>query len=211
MGGRHICGVQSTPRARLDVLVQSKRNKHAALKLMRKLLKKYAFVPERLVTDDLRSYGAAARALGIGHLHERGRWRNNRVENSTTRAQDATFQALALRRNFSQPTPPLTTSSTSNAISYQSIALRASRRGVDYVARGCCGRLKFAHESRFASSFHNVTAPDRVQAVGFGAAAPRVTKMLVGSTTLLITPCAVRGPRPATSTRPRSTVRVDLT
>ena len=33
----------------LDVLVQSKRNKHAALKLMRKLLRKYAFVPERLV------------------------------------------------------------------------------------------------------------------------------------------------------------------
>jgi hypothetical protein len=45
----------------LDVLVQSKRNKHAALKLMRKLLKKYAFVPERLVTDDLRSYSAAVR------------------------------------------------------------------------------------------------------------------------------------------------------
>jgi len=38
----------------LDVLVQSKRNKHAALKLMRRLLKKYAFVPDRLVTDDLR-------------------------------------------------------------------------------------------------------------------------------------------------------------
>jgi transposase-like protein len=38
------------------VLVQSKRDKHAALKLMRKLLKKYAFAPERLVTDDLRSY-----------------------------------------------------------------------------------------------------------------------------------------------------------
>ena len=34
----------------LDVLVQSRRNKHAALKLMRKLLKKYAFVPERLVS-----------------------------------------------------------------------------------------------------------------------------------------------------------------
>src|SRR5271170_7835000 len=56
----------------LEVLVQSKRNKHAALKLMRKLLKKYAFIPERLVTDDLRSYGAAARDLGIEHLHERG-------------------------------------------------------------------------------------------------------------------------------------------
>ena len=66
----------------LDVLVQSKRNKHAALKLMRKLLKKYAFAPERLVTDDLRSYTPAARDLGIEHLHERGRWRNNRAENS---------------------------------------------------------------------------------------------------------------------------------
>ena len=66
----------------LDLLVQSKRNKHAALKLMRKLLKKYAFAPERLVTDELRSYGAATLALGIEHLHERGRWKNNRAENS---------------------------------------------------------------------------------------------------------------------------------
>ena len=63
-------------------MVQSKRNKHAALKLMRKLLKKYAFAPERLVTDDLRSYNAAARELGIGPRHERGRWKNNRAENS---------------------------------------------------------------------------------------------------------------------------------
>ena len=37
------------------MLVQSKRNKHAALKLMRKLLKKYAFAPEQMVTDDLPS------------------------------------------------------------------------------------------------------------------------------------------------------------
>ncbi len=54
----------------LDVLVQSKRNKHAALKLMRKLLKKYAFVPERLVTDDLRSYSAAVRDLGIERVKQ---------------------------------------------------------------------------------------------------------------------------------------------
>ena len=66
----------------LDVLIQSKRNKHAALKLMRKLLKKYALVPERLVTDDLRSYSAAVRELGIERHHERGRWKNNRAENS---------------------------------------------------------------------------------------------------------------------------------
>src|SRR5436305_6581289 len=66
----------------LDVLVQSKRNKHAALKLMRKLLRKYAVVAERLVTDDLRSYRAATVDLGTDHLHDRGRWKNNRAENS---------------------------------------------------------------------------------------------------------------------------------
>src|ERR1700678_4659539 len=49
----------------LDVLVQSRRNKQAALKLMRELLKKYGFVPDKLVTDDLRSYGAAADRAGI--------------------------------------------------------------------------------------------------------------------------------------------------
>ena len=66
----------------LDVLVQSKRNRHAALKLMRKLSRKFAFVPERLVTDDLRLYSAAVRDLGIERRHERGRWKNNRAENS---------------------------------------------------------------------------------------------------------------------------------
>jgi putative transposase len=85
----------------LDVLVQSKRNKHAALKLMRKLLKKYAFVPERLVTDNLRSYGAAARALGLERLHERGRWRNNRAENShqPTRRRERKMQRLKSARS----------------------------------------------------------------------------------------------------------------
>jgi putative transposase len=48
----------------LDVLVQSKRNKHAALKLVRKVLRKHALVPEQLVTDELRSYSAAVRSFG---------------------------------------------------------------------------------------------------------------------------------------------------
>jgi transposase-like protein len=76
------------------VLVQSKRNKHAALKLMRKLLKKYAFVPERLITDDSRSYSAAVHVLGIEHRHQRGRWRNNRSENSQhpTRRRERNMQ-----------------------------------------------------------------------------------------------------------------------
>ena len=57
----------------LDVLVQSKRDKHAALKLMRKLLKKYGVVPDRMITDDFRSFRAAARDLRIEACHERGR------------------------------------------------------------------------------------------------------------------------------------------
>ena len=66
---------------------------------MRKLLKKYAFVPERLVTDSLRSYAPAARDLGIEHLHERGRWKNNRAENShqPTRRRERKMQERLLR------------------------------------------------------------------------------------------------------------------
>ena len=83
----------------LDVMVQAKRDKHAALKLMRKLLKKYGFVPNLLITDDLRSYGAAARDLGIERRHERGRWRNNRAENShqPTRRRERKMQGFKSR------------------------------------------------------------------------------------------------------------------
>jgi putative transposase len=64
--------------------------------LMRKLLKKYGFVPDKLVTDDLRSYGAAASDLGIVKRHEPGRWRNNRAENShqPTRRRERKMQGF---------------------------------------------------------------------------------------------------------------------
>ena len=75
----------------LDLLVQSKR---AALKLMRKLLRKYAVVPERLVTDDLRSYRAAILDFGIDHLHDRGRWKNNWAENSHQSKLDLGFRTI---------------------------------------------------------------------------------------------------------------------
>jgi putative transposase len=80
----------------LDVLVQSKRNKRAALKLMRKLLKKYGFVPHKLVTDGLKSYAAAANDLRIAKRHERGQWRNNRAENShqPTRRRERKMQGF---------------------------------------------------------------------------------------------------------------------
>jgi putative transposase len=53
-------------------------------------------LPDKLVTDDLRSYGAAARDLGLSRRHERGRWRNNRAENShqPTRRRERKMQGF---------------------------------------------------------------------------------------------------------------------
>ena len=67
----------------LDVLVQKRRNKHAALRLLRKLLKRQGYVPDRFVTDGLLSYGAALETLSCRSRHRPGRLReNNRAENS---------------------------------------------------------------------------------------------------------------------------------
>ena len=67
----------------LDVLVQKRRNKHAALKLLRKLLKNQGVHPETITTDKLASYGAAVRELGLTGCHRPGGMReNNRAENS---------------------------------------------------------------------------------------------------------------------------------
>jgi hypothetical protein len=80
----------------LDVLVQSKRNKQAALKLMRKLLKKYAIVPERMITDDLRSYSAAFGSLGSNATMSAGAGRTTeqriRISRHDDGAQDAAVQ-----------------------------------------------------------------------------------------------------------------------
>src|SRR6059058_2198310 len=66
----------------LDMLVQRRRDKRAALRLMRKLLRKQGFAPKLLITDKLGSYGAALRHLGLSCYHEQGLRRNNRAENS---------------------------------------------------------------------------------------------------------------------------------
>ncbi|MBS9718835.1 IS6 family transposase [Pseudohalocynthiibacter aestuariivivens] len=64
----------------LEVLAQSRRNKRAALKLMRKLLKKQGYIPDEIVTDKLGSYSAALRELGLEHLHVTGGRLKNRAE-----------------------------------------------------------------------------------------------------------------------------------
>src|ERR1700749_4437974 len=66
----------------LDMLVQRRRDSRAALRLMRKLLRKQGFVPKLLVTDKLRSYASAFRHLRLTCPHEQGLRSNNRAENS---------------------------------------------------------------------------------------------------------------------------------
>ena len=66
----------------LDILVQSRRNKKAAKKFFRKLLKGLQYVPRVMITDKLKSYGAAKREILPGVEHRQSRYLNNRRENS---------------------------------------------------------------------------------------------------------------------------------
>jgi transposase-like protein len=65
-----------------EVLVQAKRDKNAALRLMRKLLKNQGLVPTSIVTDRYRAHDAALRNLGLSGIHLRGKRLNNRAESS---------------------------------------------------------------------------------------------------------------------------------
>ena len=65
----------------LESFVTKTRDKKAALKYLRKAMRKHG-QPEVIVTDKLRSYGAALREIGAGDRQETGRWLNNRAENS---------------------------------------------------------------------------------------------------------------------------------
>src|SRR5918911_1749191 len=66
----------------LDILVQSRRNKQAAQKLFRTLLKGLQSVPRVIITEKLKSYGAAKREILPGVEHRQNRYLNKRCENS---------------------------------------------------------------------------------------------------------------------------------
>jgi transposase-like protein len=102
----------------LDLLVQPKRDTAAALRLMRKLLKKQGYVPDELVTDKLGSYGAARRELRLSCRHEQGLRRNNRAENShqpvRRRERKQQGQPNAFSRCMLRSTTPSTFNTTSS-------------------------------------------------------------------------------------------------
>ena len=78
----------------LDILVQSRRDKAAAKKCFRKLLKGCQYVPRVLITDRLASYGVAKREVLPSVEHRQSRYLNNRAENShqPTRKRERVMQ-----------------------------------------------------------------------------------------------------------------------
>jgi putative transposase len=80
----------------LDILVQRRRDKHAAKTFFRKLLKGLAYVPRVLITDKLKSYGAAKREILPDVEHRQHRYLNYRAENShqPTRQRERRLQGF---------------------------------------------------------------------------------------------------------------------
>ena len=66
----------------LDALVQTRRNRKAALRLMRKLLKEHGITPRVMITDKLASYAVAKKEIMPGVEHRSHKGLNNRAENS---------------------------------------------------------------------------------------------------------------------------------
>jgi putative transposase len=87
----------------LDILVQSRRNKYAAKRFFRKLLKGLQYVPRVIITDKLRSYGAAKREILPGVEHRQHKGLNNRAENSH---QPTRLREKKMRRFKSARTGP---------------------------------------------------------------------------------------------------------
>ena len=83
----------------LDILVQSKRDKKAAKKFFRKLLKGLRYVPRVIITDKLRSYSAAKDVVPPSVEHHQQKYQNNRAENS----HQATRLRERVMRRFKSP------------------------------------------------------------------------------------------------------------
>ncbi|WP_373087364.1 IS6 family transposase [Sneathiella sp.] len=65
----------------LEAFVSRRRDRKAALKFLKKIMKRYGR-PHEIVTDRLKSYRAAMKTIGNAEVQEVGRWKNNRCENS---------------------------------------------------------------------------------------------------------------------------------
>ena len=86
----------------LDVLLQSRRDRYAAQRLMRKLLRKCGITPRVLITDKLKSYAAANKDMGLRFEHRQHKGLNNRAENShqPTRVREKVMRSFKSARQL---------------------------------------------------------------------------------------------------------------
>ena len=82
----------------LDILVQSRRNRRAAARFFRKLLKRHGCVPRRLITDKLRSYSAACRVALPSVVHITDQYANNRRRSRINRRASGNARCVALNQ-----------------------------------------------------------------------------------------------------------------
>ena len=152
----------------LDFLVQSKRNAQAALKLMRKLLKKQGWPPTRITTDKLRSYHVAIRTLGLTAQHIDDKRANNRAENSHQPVRRRERKQQRFKITGFGPTLPehpgrrlqylLPPTSFMQQIHVQTI----SKRHIQCMGKCECGRLKGNPCGLLRPNTINVTMPDTI-------------------------------------------------
>jgi hypothetical protein len=133
------------------MLVQRRRNSRAALRLMRKLLKKQGFAAKLLVTDKLRSYASAFRRLRLNCRMSRGCAKTIAPKTRIKRCDDRSAECngssrLAPPSRSSACTPPSTTPSTSSTISS-----RARRCGSSAPSRRTDGAMRSRPRDRASS------------------------------------------------------------
>ena len=128
----------------LEAVVTAKRDKAAALKLLKRIMKKYG-APRSIVTDRRRAYSAAMKEIGAADRHEVGGRLNNRAENShqsfrrRERAMQR-FRNMKTLQKSAQFTPRSTTISIRSAIS--SLGASTSRSARPHWRSGAPLRLK---------------------------------------------------------------------
>ena len=150
----------------LDILVQSRRNARAAKRFFRKLLRGLRYVPRVIVTDKLRSYGAAKREILPGVEHRQSRYLNHRAEVSTSprgdengRCSGSSHRAM---RNVSSPPIAGSTTTSSFAVSppHRRPTSGCSRPRLSHLAqsrRSCCHG---ANSGPAPGSYYPLPQPD---------------------------------------------------
>ena len=119
----------------IDILVQSRRNRGAAIRFFRKLLKGEGREPRRLITDKLRSYGAAHRTVMPSVMHTTKQYENNRAEVS----HQPTRQRERQMRRFKSAAHVQRFASVHGLV--QNL-FRVGRHCCDRLTTGCCERAR---------------------------------------------------------------------